>query len=201
MLFRSYRVIEFGRLADALAAGNPLPNRAAVITIDDGYADNRAVALPVLRRHRFPATLFLVSRRLGKRADWASDGGSTDGRPLLSAADAKRSLAAGATVGAHTRTHPSLPALPDPAVVDEVRGSRSDLEEALGAVVDTFAYPYGELDERSVEAARESGYRGACTTYPRHARFGDDPLLIPRVEIWGTDTLRRFLRKLIVGGQ
>src|SRR5690606_5401298 len=40
-----YRVIEFGRLADALAAGNPLPNRAAVITIDDGYADNRAVAL------------------------------------------------------------------------------------------------------------------------------------------------------------
>jgi peptidoglycan/xylan/chitin deacetylase (PgdA/CDA1 family) len=38
-----------------------LPARAACITFDDGYADNHDVALPVLVRHRLPATFFVAT--------------------------------------------------------------------------------------------------------------------------------------------
>jgi peptidoglycan/xylan/chitin deacetylase (PgdA/CDA1 family) len=38
-----------------------LPARAACITFDDGYADNHDVALPILRRHRLPATFFIAT--------------------------------------------------------------------------------------------------------------------------------------------
>jgi peptidoglycan/xylan/chitin deacetylase (PgdA/CDA1 family)/GT2 family glycosyltransferase len=196
-----YRVLEVEQLAEALREGRRLPRRTVAITIDDGYADNFEVAYPILRRHGFTATLFLVSRRLGARADWSSDGGPTDGRTLLSLDQVRELHAGGLSVGAHTRTHRPLPSLAAAEAVEEISGSRTDLEAAGVGPVATFAYPYGEFDERALDAARRAAFRGACTTYPRHARFGDDPLLIPRIEVWGTDTTLRFLRKLWLGGQ
>jgi peptidoglycan/xylan/chitin deacetylase (PgdA/CDA1 family)/GT2 family glycosyltransferase len=196
-----YRVLDFEQLAASLREGRSLPRRAVAITIDDGYRDNFEIAYPILRRHNFTATLFLVSRRLGARADWGSDGGATDGRPLLSLDQVREMRSGGLAIGAHSRTHPSLPALTDAEVLEEVAGSGRDLEEALGEPVATFAYPYGEHDERAVAAARRAPFDGACTTFPRHARFGDDPLRVPRIEVWGTDSTLRFLRKLWLGGQ
>jgi peptidoglycan/xylan/chitin deacetylase (PgdA/CDA1 family) len=168
------------------------------ITIDDGYRDSLDVALPVLRRHRQTATIFLVSGLLGRRNDW--HGESTEDRALLSLEEVRSMRAGGIEVGAHSRTHPSLPDLADEAVREEIGGSREDLQASLGAAVRTFAYPYGRHDARAVAAAAEAGFTGAATTYARHAMRGEDPLLIPRIEIEGTDSTRRFLRKLWLGG-
>jgi len=52
------------RLDDVVArlhAGQPPEDRTVVITVDDGYADFYEHAYPVLRRHRVPATVYLVS--------------------------------------------------------------------------------------------------------------------------------------------
>ena len=39
----------------------PLPSRSVVVTFDDGYVDNLEQALPVLREHGVPATLFIAT--------------------------------------------------------------------------------------------------------------------------------------------
>ena len=47
-----------------------LPARAAVITFDDGYADNRTIALPILLQHGLTATFFIATGFLDGGRMW-----------------------------------------------------------------------------------------------------------------------------------
>jgi peptidoglycan/xylan/chitin deacetylase (PgdA/CDA1 family)/glycosyltransferase involved in cell wall biosynthesis len=191
-----YEVIGFHELAEALRHGMLTPKRCAVITIDDGDMGTLHVAAPALQRQRFPATVFLVSDRFGAAVDW-TDEPAVVGRPLLSVDQARQLGASGVSLGAHTRTHPVLPELPDEeAVHQEVVACRAELEERLGVPITVFAYPFGRQDERAVRAVGDAGYVGACTTAPRRVRPDDDPARIPRIEITGQDSLVRFLMRL-----
>ena len=194
-----YQVIGFQQLAEALRAGTlPLP-RSTVITIDDGYTDNLHVAAPVLQRSGWPATVFLVSDRVGRAAGW-TDEPTVAGRPLLSVEQIKEMVGAGLSLGAHTRTHPHLPQVADDEVVrHEIVSCRTELEERLGMPFEVFAYPYGGHDSRAHEAVAMGGYVGAATTDARFVRPNDDPAQIPRLEIRGDDSLLRFLIQLWFG--
>jgi peptidoglycan/xylan/chitin deacetylase (PgdA/CDA1 family)/GT2 family glycosyltransferase len=194
-----YRVLEFEELARILGAHQAPPPRSVVVTIDDGYADNLAIAKPLLARYRIPATIFLVSRRLDGVNDWTKRGADAH-RPLLRTEQVRPLAGNGIAVGAHTRTHPALTALDPSDLPAEVGGSREDLEALLGEEVRTFAYPYGKFDRAAVAAVGAAGFDAACTVESRLARLGDDPLEIPRLEIRGSETTRSFLRKLWFGG-
>ncbi|MGE5335882.1 MAG: glycosyltransferase [Nitrososphaerota archaeon] len=193
-----YRGVEFGELVADLRAGRLPPRRAVAITIDDGYRDNLELAAPLLRRHGFPATVFVVTGRLGGVNDWSADG-ALHRRPMLEWEGAEGLERDGIRLGAHTRTHPALPGLPVERLDEELAGSREDLEARLGRPVGSFAYPYGELDDEVVEAARRAGFAAACTVEPRLARLDEDPLRVPRVEVRAGDSLRRFLLNVWLG--
>lgn len=58
-------VMRLEELAQAHQQGN-IPERAVVITFDDGYIDNFVNAKPLLEKYEIPATIFLVSGYIGK---------------------------------------------------------------------------------------------------------------------------------------
>lgn len=51
-------------LADT-AAGRPVPRRACAVTFDDGWSDNYQYAYPILKAHKIPATIFVVTGQVG----------------------------------------------------------------------------------------------------------------------------------------
>jgi glycosyltransferase involved in cell wall biosynthesis len=195
-----YRIISAEELVRCLREQRLPARRTAVITIDDGYADNYEVALPVLRRHGFAATIYLVSGRLGAGNDWNGDGSAKD-RPMLSREQIRTMQRDDIRFGSHTQTHCSLPEMSDEVAAREIGGSRTDLEQILETPVTTFAYPYGNLDDRILGIVGDSGYAGAYASHEQTlVALGDDPRRLPRVEITGTESVPSFLRKLWLGG-
>ena len=100
---------------------------------------------------------------------------------------------AGWEVGSHTRTHPHLPELDDEELRSELSESRAECEDELGLPCDTLAYPYGDVDERVVTAARAAGYRHAAALPGRW--HGPRPLEWPRVGVYHSDAPWRFRLK------
>lgn len=90
-----------------------------------------------------------------------------------------RLVAAGWTIGSHTRSHPFLPVLADVAVDDELRGSRGALA-AVGVDARSFAYPDGRWNPRLARQVRSAGYVLGVTLDATPARVKDDPLALPR---------------------
>ena len=71
-LARYYQVIGLDEAIDHLRADAPLPERAVVITFDDGYRDNYTHAFPLLRKFGMPATFFVVSATLHGANFWVA---------------------------------------------------------------------------------------------------------------------------------
>ncbi len=168
------------------------------ITFDDGYVNNLDHALPVLKQHGFSATCYLVSSQLGGSNVWDHDKGIAP-QQLMSAAQARQWIAGGQEVGAHTQTHADLTQLPAPAAYEEIALCKRQLEEATGAAVQQFCYPYGHYQPQHVEQVRQAGYAGATTTARGRAVAGSAVWELPRVPVMGSVWLAQFWRKLATG--
>ena len=195
---RRYTVISLDELLRHRREYRLPPPKSVVITFDDGYSDNRLLAVPILEERGFPATIFLVTGA-GERSDWVSDNTELAGRQLLSLREALGMLGGVIAFGAHTRTHPDPRLLHRRELESEVAGSRRDLEAALGIPVTTFAYPYGENTPDAQAVTREAGFLAACGVEPGRNRPSASPYALKRVEVRGSDLLFRFALMLRLG--
>lgn len=161
---KGWHSISLGQLASHLSDNTPLPPRAFVITFDDGFESVAREAWPVMREHGFSGTVFLATGYVNAAATWSGD-------PLLARMrimdwESVRKLAAeGMEFGSHAITHPFLTKCSDAELIRELRESRDAIRSATGQAVDTFCYPYGDYNERVIEAVQQAGYRAATTIY------------------------------------
>jgi peptidoglycan/xylan/chitin deacetylase (PgdA/CDA1 family) len=191
-----YRVLELDRALACLRSEQAAPPRAVVLTFDDAYENFLDYALPVLRHHGFPATVYAISGWVGKRAEWFA---KDPGRPipnLMSAAQLREIRAAGMTVGSHTASHPKLADLDPDRQRRELADSRSALEDLLGEEVRHLCYPFGSFDLNAVRAAAGTGYVSATTCLRGPAEPQDHPLALPRKAISFGDDLIGYFWKL-----
>lgn len=127
--------------------------RGVWLTFDDGRRDNHDEGLGVLLEAGYRATFFVVVEETLAEKPGAMTPGMV-----------RELVAAGMEIGSHTLTHPRLVRCTPAELEREVRGSREKLEDLLGQEVGAFCYPYGNFDERVMEAVRAAGYACACST-------------------------------------
>lgn len=156
----------------------------ACITFDDGYADNRRCAIPLLVKYHIPFTYFVSTDHVLGGQSFPHD--VKAGRPLAvnTVAQLREMVSAGVEIGAHTRSHANLGAgLSTDQLTDEIVGSKRELENALDAPVRYFAFPYGLHENLCADAFRiayEAGFAGVCSAYGGYNFPGDDPFHLRR---------------------
>lgn len=225
----NFEILSLDRLAHHLLQGS-LPEKAAVITFDDGYKDNYLYAYPILKKYHIPATMFLTTGHIGtdklfwwdkvsyiirhtavKQLDLSDLGclplqSESDkihansliterlkklpdeeknllieklfnisgtvippglGRELILSWDEVIEMSNdGIAFGAHSVNHPVLTNLPLEQAKGEILQSKQDIEEKLGKVVTTFAYPNGDFNAELVKFIGESGFVCAVSVLP-----------------------------------
>jgi len=158
----SYTSVSFEALEAHLTRGAPLPPRPVIISFDDDWQSQYVTAVPLLRKYGFTATFFVWVRAVG--------------RPHHMSWDEIRELdAQGMEIGCHTLTHLRLPKLTsDEKLRSEIVAARDLIAAHLGHPVTSFAYPFGQYDERVVQAVRDAGFTSARSTWPGvyHTRDG-----------------------------
>ena len=187
-----YHVITFAQLKRFLEAREPLPPRSVVITIDDGYRATYDVAFPILRKFRFPATVFLYSDFVG----------ATD---AMTWPQMKDMTASGLIdIQPHSKTHANL-TLRLPGETDaryrerlrrEIEGPTSVIRERLAEASVVFAYPYGDVNEVVVDILMQRGISQGVTVTPGGNGFFAYPYMLRRTMIFGSEDIDAFKAKL-----
>ena len=139
--------------------------------------------MPILQRHGFPATLYLV----------AELGGYARLSKLAASARAERGRM-GYSV-AHHDTPASAQAQQEEQR-EEILRSACRIEQELGKPADTFAYPYGEYNRVTLKLLRKAHFQYAFTTHPGWASSDQPPLELHRIVVDSQKPFEDWVQKL-----
>jgi peptidoglycan/xylan/chitin deacetylase (PgdA/CDA1 family) len=189
-------------VSELVQQAGALPDKCFAITFDDGYADNLYQALPLLRKYRCKATLYLVVERFGR--DWSAERkehhnqGELGREPKLSDAQVRELLDSGCIeLGSHSLSHANFERLDDEAVRRELTESKQQLEQRFGRPVTSFAYPFGLYRSEQVALVQCAGYSSAVTAREGIGNPADwNRLELPRIKISGKDNWLAFVLRI-----
>jgi peptidoglycan/xylan/chitin deacetylase (PgdA/CDA1 family) len=159
------------------------------ITFDDGHVDNHEYALPLLVRYRIPATFYLTTGYLNRDPAVLARFMALRGVTLseiepLSWQQVREFVTAGMEIGAHTFSHPNLAELAPERLPSEIAAPKAEIEDKLGRVVESFAYPFGQphlhVNRPAIAAAAAAGFLTAVTASGRGVRPDDSLFGLPR---------------------
>ena len=199
-------------LRDALqsaAQSQPLPRRAFVVTLDDGYASVYQHAWPILRELRIPATIFVSTSFLDRDDPFPFDAWGTSYRDQLAGEMYRpltrpqcRELLAGGLIelGAHTHTHEDFRGRPHD-LRDDLQVSLGVLRDEFGIEQPSFAFPFGcprrgFAGSELVAAVRQTSVRCGLTTETALVDPASDPFGWGRFNVFPWDTPSTLAGKL-----
>lgn len=186
-LKKHYNIIGLNEFLNAIRTGSKLPNKAVVITFDDGHSSNYKL-LPIIKKMQIPVTIFLCSSIVGTRRHfWFRHGEAMKSQleSLKRLSNEKRLEAlkeygftqehAYADIQAlgkeqieemkewvnfqsHTCFHPILPMCDDTTAEKEIAESKRQLSTDFGLEVNALSYPNGDYSIRDIQMAKDAGY-------------------------------------------
>lgn len=161
-----------------------LPERAVVLTADDGHRSQHELMAPMLRAYGWPITLFIYPSAISNAAY------------AMTWEQLAQLLAdPGYGLGSHTYWHPNL--VKERRTLDanahrraaafQLGHSKEVLEQRFGRRVPWLAWPFGATDDGLMAQAAESGYDAAFALGARPVTRAEPLFALPRTLV--TDAL------------
>ena len=155
-----------------------LPAKCTILTFDDGREEFLKYGVPLLEKHKIPATSFMIC--------WDNNG-----------AEIKIPEYASPYLDFESHTYEMHQKSDDPEHkgIDAVMTKEeiaADLKKAADMIGnnDAIAYPYGDYTDDFIEAVREQGILCGFTVEYDRVRKGMDPLKLPRIRVLGDESFQ-----------
>lgn len=177
---RGYRVIPLSEFGLMIQRGEKIPARTVAITFDDGYRNNNENAFPVLKKHHFPSTVFIVSDYVGQKKEMYGHEYA-----FMDASELQELTSSGLVdVGSHSKSHPYLPGLRDTGELwEQIYGSRLALEQLIRKPVRIFCYPVGGYNSRIISLVKRAGYSLAVSTLIKTGNSRGELFALKRIKM------------------
>jgi len=187
----NYSVISLSELLTGLKTGQ-LPPKPIAITIDDGFKSTYTLAYPILKKHNFPATLFLYTNFIEK------NNGSLTWEEIVEMT--KNNI----EIGSHTLSHCNLLKYKKnenyetylARVKKEIFLSKEILESKIERKTKYFAYPYGTYSSTIKDLVIQAGYEGILNANSMNNTLTADSFSLNRQIIFGNNSFNSFIRIL-----
>jgi len=177
-------LVSITELVEFLEGARQLPERVAVITIDDGLRSTYTKAWPILRRHHARFAVGIPTALMEE----------PKGFPLMSWSQVREMVDSGlCEVASHGHAHRRLVGLPERLAEEELVRSAQILEREIGQRPIVYFYPLGMSDAEAEARVHAAGYRAAFSATGGAVALGSSSLLrVPRTGIFHEDTVGRF---------
>ncbi|MFK7976046.1 MAG: polysaccharide deacetylase family protein [Halioglobus sp.] len=192
LIENEYEFLSFAQVEGILNRGQPIPEKAVVITVDDGYRSVYTVAWPILKRYQIPATLFIYTDFIGAPA-------------ALTWSQINEMKASGfIEIESHGKSHSSLSILPEDTneeaykarLNEEMLGTKRVFKKRLGEAPRFLSYPYGNSSVLAAQAAQTAAIELAATVTRGDNTTFADPYLLHRTMVYDSHSLADFKKML-----
>ena len=189
----NYKVLKLSSLVDCLESKQDLPQKAIILTFDDGYVDNYLNVWPILKKYDFPATIFLTVNLIGKKLNNAQK----KPLPILGWPQIEKMHKSGLIdFQSHGASHINLDLLAEYQIKSEILESKQIIEHKLKKECNIFAYPRGLFNENIIEILRGIGFKAALTINSGLVDESDDLFQLKRNSINKETSMPEFKNKL-----
>ena len=171
-----------------------IPKKSFLVTFDDGYEDNFINAFPILKKYNFKATIYLVPNQSINH--WEEKNTSVLSNLLNNEQILQMQNTGLIEFGSHTLSHVNLSTINDEQLLIELKKSKEEIEKITRKECEAFAYPYGKFDDKIIQAVEEIGYKNATVVKRGLFEKNDNPFIIKRIGILGTESFVDFLLKV-----
>jgi peptidoglycan/xylan/chitin deacetylase (PgdA/CDA1 family) len=186
-----YHVVTAEDLVAFLGYRRGLPKKSVLITMDDGYRSVYKIAYPILNKYGFKAILFIYTSFVGVS------------KMAVTWDQLQEMKASGFTIGSHTIYHSDLtsPKAGESEqqhilrIKEELNGSKKIIDQKLDQDTYFLAYPFGYYDQRSIQMAKEAGYKLAMSVKRGGNPFFANPFTLRRDQILEKD-MQSFVSRL-----
>jgi peptidoglycan/xylan/chitin deacetylase (PgdA/CDA1 family) len=226
-LYRAgYRTLKIAELIAYINSGLTLTQKAVVVTFDDGWLDNYIYALPILKKYKINATIFLITNRVENASAfnptisplklWGEQRGVTTEGTIPTHEESKLLIKKGEShkvvlrwdlikemsdtglieFYSHTKSHAKCNSLSEKKLMEELKESREIIEKRLGTPCPYFCWPYGKYNGLAVNVAKKAGYKALFTTNHGVVEADSDPFAINRIIV--KDSIAWFKKRMVV---
>lgn len=134
------------QLLDYLKTGKALPHKPFMITFDDGNADQWENSIEILDQFNFKALFFIMTVTVGKR-NYINE----EQIQLLTQWEHY--------IGCHTWDHQGVNSMKAKDLHWQLEKPKAYLESLTGLPVISFAYPYGEWNDKIIPGLKKYGIK------------------------------------------